>query len=404
MGNPKQSVSWRKHVSRSKQLWLERKKLWQRSDRDFRDPAGVAGHSSDSDVDPRLLQQRVTGPFWDILKELDLTFLVTREYEHLVLALSGSSAERVSYLRLPHPSGLTVDVARKRVYIASTRNPNQLFSLAPATSTKTRLDCDSIDLESRPLVPTRSIFLPGCLYMHDLAMIGGALHANAVGENAVVRIDDDGNVHRAWWPQCAELDDGPVFGQNHLQLNSIAAGRSIKSSYFSASTDVVSARRPGHHNFPVDKCGVIFSGRTREVIARGLTRPHSARLHNDQIWVDNSGYGEVGYIDAGHFHAVARLPGWTRGLCIRDNFLFVGTSHIIRRFEKYAPGLDADKCACGVHVVDLSTGQVVARIIWPFGYQIFSIEAAPASWTSGFPCRRRRAKAFEKNLFYTFKT
>ena len=76
-----------------------------------------------------------------------------------------------------------------------------------------------------------------------------------------------------------------------------------------ASADIISARRPGHKNFPVDRRGVIFSGATREPVARGLTRPHSARLHRDQIWVDNSGYGEVGLIEGEKFRAVSRLPG-----------------------------------------------------------------------------------------------
>ena len=48
-----------------------------------------------------------------------------------------------------------------------------------------------------------------------------------------------------------------------------------------------SARRPGHLNFPVDGRGVIFSGRTRDVVATGLTRPHSARLHEGTITVED---------------------------------------------------------------------------------------------------------------------
>src|SRR5262249_33613197 len=143
----------------------------------------------------------------------------------------------------------------------------------------------------RPLVPVRARFLPGCLYLHDLAVMGGWLYANAVGHNAVVRLDDDGTFERVWWPRCVETKRGPVFGQNHLQLNSIAGGPGPEASSFSASADRRSRRRPGHRNFPVDRRGVVFSGATREPVARGLTRPHSARLHGGQVWVDNSGYG-----------------------------------------------------------------------------------------------------------------
>src|SRR5262249_1101699 len=149
-------------------------------------------------------------------------------------------------------------------------------------------------LPDRPLVPVRSRFLPGALYLHDLAMVGGALHANAVGQNAIVRIHEDGRWERVWWPRCVEARRGSLFGRNYLQLNSIAAGATLSASYFSASTDAPSPRRPGHRNFAVDGRGVIFSGATREPVVRGLTRPHSARLHDGRLWVDNSGYGGVG--------------------------------------------------------------------------------------------------------------
>ena len=83
---------------------------------------------------------------------------------------------------------------------------------------------------------------------------------------------------------------------------------------------------PGHRNFAVDGRGVVFSGATRAVVGRGLTRPHSARIHDGRLWVDNSGYGEVGVIEDGRFAAVARLPGWTRGLAAAGGRLWVATS------------------------------------------------------------------------------
>ena len=73
--------------------------------------------------------------------------------------------------------------------------------------------------------------------MHDLAIIGGELHANAVGQNAIVRLNAKAEYERVWWPKCIEGEEGPIFGQNYIQLNSIAAGTSLKDSYFSASCD-----------------------------------------------------------------------------------------------------------------------------------------------------------------------
>lgn len=381
--------------------------LWERCDGELRDPAEVAGHISllrkpDSD----LLDWEVRGPWWDIVASKAVTLICTREYEHHVIAMSVfNGRKRVTFMPLAHPSGVAFDSRRGRVYVTSTRNPNQLFEFAAVTASVRRRDAGDADVSGSPLVPVRSFFFPGCLYMHDLAMVGGRLHANAVGQNAVVRISDDGSYRRVWWPKCIETSSGPVFERNHIQLNSIAAGGSLGSSYFSASADVISGRRPGQRNFAVDGRGVIFSGKTRDVVARGLTRPHSARLHGKRVWVDNSGYGEVGYIEDGSLKVVARLPGWTRGLCFCDGIIFVGTSRIIERFRNYAPGLDSDECVCGIHAVEITSGRILASMIWPRGYQVFAVESVPVTFSAGFPFRfSRRARGKERDLFYAFST
>src|SRR5206468_2789364 len=126
--------------------------------------------------------------------------------------------------------------------------------------------------------------------------------------------------------------------------------------FFSASADAMGRLRPGDPDFPVDRRGVIFSGRTREPVVRGLTRPHSARLRRGQLWVDNSGYGEVGVCRDGRLDVVARPGGWTRGLAFAGDVAFVGTSRVLPRFERYAPGLDPARCVCAVHALDARTG------------------------------------------------
>ena len=145
------------------------------------------------------------------------------------------------------------------MHIASTRNPNQVFDLLPVAGRLTRRDIKGKGLVGNPLVPIRSRFYPGCLYLHDLAMIEGDLYANAVGENTVVLLCESGGYQRAWCPRC--IEDGRGFEQNYIQLNSIAAGSNLETSYFSASGERPSRRRPGHQNYPVNRRGVIFPER-----------------------------------------------------------------------------------------------------------------------------------------------
>jgi uncharacterized protein (TIGR03032 family) len=359
-----------------------------------------------TDVDERLLVTRVCGEFWDVLARHRITLLVAREYEHLLVGLhAGDRGPEITHLPLPHPNGMAIDLARGVVHVASTRNPNQLFELAPVTGVTGGRNGPA-PLHGRPLLPIRSRLLPGSLYLHDLALIGGVLHANAVGQNAVIRVRADGAWTRVWWPRSIDSPRGPRFDRNHLQLNSIAAGSSLAASFFSASAETPGSRRPGHRNFAVDRRGVIFSGRTREVVVRGLTRPHSARLHRGQLWVDDSGYGQVGVCRDGRFSPVAVLPGWTRGLGFHGDLAFVGTSRILPRFSQYAPGLDPSRCVCGVHVLDARRGRVLGSLVWPAGNQIFAVEPVPARFTTGFPLMRgaRTEAAATRALFSGFVT
>ncbi len=402
-----------KHASTSEPIKLpaaeEMEDLWTRHSEAWRDNSQILSHWQDAaNIDPILLESQVTGHFWEVLKRLDITLVVGREYEHLLLGMSHGETPHLTYMSMPHPSGITVDREKGIVHAASTRNPNQIFDLMPVSGCTDRMDVDANAPTDKPLVPVRSRFMPGCLYMHDLAMIDGHLHANSVGQNAVIRINDDSSYSRVWWPKCIETESGPRFGQNHIQLNSIAAGDNLESSFFSASSVELADVRPGDPKYPVDGRGVIFSGATREPIVGGLTRPHSARIEKttgkSRVWIDNSGYGELCLIDEQKFQVVTRLPGWTRGLAFCGEVAFVGTSRVIPKFAQYAPGLDVNASICAVHAVDIRSGEVLGSIVWPYGNQIFAIDWLPRTQSAGFPFEVEDRSRDLKTMFYTFST
>jgi len=387
-----------------------RRGLWTRHDREFRDPAEVAAQWEGAGrVNPALLKARVTGRWWETLSRLGVTLLVTREYEHLVMALgAGREGPRASFMRLPHPSGIAADRKTGAVWIASTRMPNLVYRFEPAAGALVRLDARGQAPRWRPLVPVSSKFHPGSLYLHDLALVGGKLCGTATGMNAVVWLDAPGPAKLLWWPRSVERRGRPDTRRNYLQLNSIAAGASPRKSFYSASAGEPGSLFPGDPAFPVDQRGVIFSGATREPMAWGLTRPHSARLFRGRVWVDNSGYGELGFVEGGRFRAVTRFPGWLRGLSFCRGIAFVGTSRVIPRFRSYAPGLEAARSSCGVHAVDASTGRPMGSIVWPAGNQVFGLDWLPARRTGGLPFtagpgRTRDEKAL-RALFYSFAT
>ena len=383
--------------------------LWSRHNAAWRETAQISSQWQDAaDTDPLLLKCKTKGDWWGVLERLKITLIVGREYEHLLIGLSNAGKPAITFMPMPHPSGIAVDHKRGVVHVASTRNPNQIYDLMAIEDCPQRLDVKGVTFHDRPLVPVRSTFFPGCLYIHDLAMLNDGLHANAVGQNAIIKVDANGSYRRVWWPRCIETDDGAAFGRNYIQLNSIAAGPSIRQSFFSASSTKISTRRPGHKNYPVDKRGVIFSGATREPIAWGLTRPHSARLTSyggyEMIFVDNSGYGEFGFIEDGKFHCLTKLPGWTRGLTFCRDVAFVGTSRVLPKFSQYAPGLDVNASICAVHAIAIESGKVLGSMIWPFGNQIFAVDWLPTVQSAGFPFSASGHGRDNRTLFYSFST
>src|SRR5262252_5288416 len=62
--------------------------LWSKHDQEWRNPAQVVSQWRDAAaVDPRLLRYTTRGAWWDTLAASGVTLLISREYEHLVVAM-----------------------------------------------------------------------------------------------------------------------------------------------------------------------------------------------------------------------------------------------------------------------------------------------------------------------------
>ena len=119
--------------------------------------------------------------------------------------------------------------------------------------------------------------------------------------------------------------------------------------------------------------GVVMDVQSSEALLRGLSMPHSPRWHNGQLWVLNSGAGELWTVDvkSGKHTVVAALPGYLRGLSFMGPFALIGMCQI--REKHIFGGLPVQqrhkKLLCGVAVVDLRTGQEAGIIEFTAGVQ-----------------------------------
>jgi uncharacterized protein (TIGR03032 family) len=130
--------------------------------------------------------------------------------------------------------------------------------------------------------------------------------------------------------------------------------------------------------------GILMDVASGEVITRGLSMPHSPRWYGGRLWVCESGAGSLGYIDlnSGKYEAIAEVPGFTRGLDFAGNLAYVGLSQV--RESAVFSGipiterLKEEERACGVCVVDLASGRVVALLRFDTAVQeIFAVTVLP---------------------------
>jgi uncharacterized protein (TIGR03032 family) len=112
--------------------------------------------------------------------------------------------------------------------------------------------------------------------------------------------------------------------------------------------------------------GCVIDLKSNEIIATGLSMPHSPRCYRDKLWLHNSGTGEFGYLNDGRFEAIAFCPGYLRGLAFWENYGIVGLSKP-RSEDRTFSGLALDdqliakdaEARCGLMVIDLNTGSIV---------------------------------------------
>jgi uncharacterized protein (TIGR03032 family) len=130
--------------------------------------------------------------------------------------------------------------------------------------------------------------------------------------------------------------------------------------------------------------GVLMDVGSGEILCRGLSMPHSPRWYGGRLWVCESGSGTLGTVDlsTGKYEAVAAVPGFTRGLDFVGDLAFVGLSQVresavfsgIEITERLAP----EERTCGVCVVDLRRGEVVALLKFTSGVQeVFAVALLP---------------------------
>jgi hypothetical protein len=128
--------------------------------------AGV--EPSAAGFDWSLVEFEDDGRFFDLLQGADFSLVVSREYEHFLLALDGGAGGPISSpFPLPHPSGVWFEPGTGELVVASTRTPNMLVWFAPFDASRHGAEILPPGYESPTdrtvFLPTKARYLPGTL-------------------------------------------------------------------------------------------------------------------------------------------------------------------------------------------------------------------------------------------------
>ncbi len=162
----------------------------------------------------------------------------------------------------------------------------------------------------------------------------------------------------------------------HLNGLAMEAGRPRFVTALGES-DVVGGWRPGKATG-----GIVIDVPSGAIVLRGLSMPHSPRLHNGALWVLNSGAGELWRVelDSCRHEVVCRLPGYLRGLCFTGQFALVGLSTFREKqiFGDLPIQQQSPKLRCGVAVVDTLTGRQIGFFEFTEGFtELYDVQFLP---------------------------
>ncbi|MCF2146423.1 TIGR03032 family protein [Desmonostoc muscorum LEGE 12446] len=209
-------------------------------------------------------------------------------------------------------------------------------------------------LQADRLYVPRTAYTTGDVNAHEVVLdnAGKVIFVNT-DFSCLATLSPDYNFVPIWQPPFISK----LVAEDRCHLNGLAMVEG-KPSYVTAcsTTDIAAGWRNHRHDG-----GVVIDVNQNEIIATGLSMPHSPRWYQGKLWLLNSGTGELGYIQDRQFHPITFCPGFVRGLAFWENFAFVGLSKL--RSQSFT-GLTLEKRLiaqgnrpeCGLMVIDLQTG------------------------------------------------
>ena len=300
-----------------------------------------------------------------LLAELVVTPIATTYQSGRVIAVR-SDGERINTHFRMFDSPMGVALGDRTLALGTKRS---VWELRDVPAAATRLAPPGA--HDACFVPARS-HVTGDVAGHELAFAGGELWLVATRFSCLATLDDRHSFVPRWRPPFVSA----LAAEDRCHLN----GMAVVDDRIAYVTALGATDEPSGWRARKSDSGVVVDVESGEVVAAGLSMPHSPRWHDSRLWVLESGQGRLCTIDlqSGRREVVADVPGFARGLAFAGPLAFIGLSQVRESVFHGIPlteRLDESQRRCGVWVVDTGTGATVAFLRFEGAVQeIFDVQ------------------------------
>ncbi len=206
----------------------------------------------------------------------------------------------------------------------------------------------------------RSLHVTGDIQIHEMVYRGDELWFVNTAFSCLATYDDDHSFVPRWRPSFVT----ELTPEDRCHLN----GLGLVDGRPRWVTALGETNKAGGWRENKKDGGVLIDLDTEEIVARGLSMPHSPRWYAGRLWLLESGTGSFGFVDTetGRYESIVELPGFTRGMDFAGNLAFIGLSQV-RETATFGDipiteRLEESERTCGVWVIDIRNGDVIAFV------------------------------------------
>jgi uncharacterized protein (TIGR03032 family) len=313
-----------------------------------------------------------TGSFVELLDRASSSLVIsTYKSGHVIIARTAGEKLDTHVLGFDRPMGIAAAGSRLAIGTGQTIDS---YVNQPAVSQRLDSDRDPSMRRHDGVYLPRSVTFTGDVAIHEMAYdADGVLWFVNTKFSCLCTQDLDNSFVVQWtppWVSGLAADD-----RCHLNGLAMVDGRARFVTSL-ARTDTAGGWR--EHK---GTSGLIYDLVADEIVAEGLSMPHSPRWHDGRLWVLQSGTGSLSTVDpvTGAITDIASLPGFTRGLAFIGRYALIGLSQVRESvFADLPITQSAAERNCGVWIIDTVTGSVVGLLRFEGVVQeIFDVAVLP---------------------------